>query len=115
MSSLQEIWNDGKGRLSEEKLQAYLHGILSKEEEREIELLLSEENMESDALEGLQQLSAESTKSSVHKINRKLHQLTHKRKRRTRPFTENKWTWLAVVIVLLLVVLGYFVLHIGSK
>ncbi|HTN45360.1 MAG TPA: hypothetical protein VL098_03370 [Flavipsychrobacter sp.] len=115
MSGLQEIWNDGKGKLSEEKLHAYLSGTLSKEEEYEIELWLSEENMESDALEGLKQLPAEATYASVQRLNKQLRQLTHKRKRRSHLLKETKWAWLAVVIILMLTVMAYFLLHWTSK
>lgn len=115
MSGLYEIWKDDEGRLSEEKLKAYLEGTLSADEAHEIERLLSEETMESDALEGLQQIHAAGRVASVHQLNEQLHQLTHKRKRRTTTFGDNKWIWLAIVVILLLCVLGYWVLFVMSK
>jgi hypothetical protein len=114
MSNLQEIWNDGNGNLSDEKLQAYLNGSLTKEEEREIEMMLSETTMESDAVEGLKQLSAETANATVRKLNYRLKQLTHKRNRRTKPFADNKWIWLAVGVVLFLSVVGFFVLQMSK-
>ena len=115
MSGLNEIWKDSKGRVPEEQLLAYLSGKLSAEEQHEIERLLSEENMESDAVEGLKALSAENTERSVHKLNQQLHQLTYKRKRRTLSLTDHKWGWLAILVILLLGVLGYFVLYVMAQ
>ncbi len=111
MSGMYEIWKDDEGKLSEEKLQAYLNGTLSEEEQREIEILLSEENMESDAVEGLKQLPADAALTSVNKLNNQLHELTHKRKRKHQLFSENKWTLLAIIIILLLCIVGYVVIH----
>lgn len=115
MSDVNKLWNSGKDKLSEEQLMAYLEGRAGTEQQREIERLLSEEGMESDAVEGLKELQPESTAHSVQKLNRQLHRLTYKRKRRTRPFSENKWTWIAMLIVLLLCILGYAVLHQAGK
>jgi len=115
MSGLYEIWNDGKGKLSEEKIQAYLEGTLSPEEQREVEFLLSEETMESDALEGLKQLPVEATQSSIKKLDKQLHQFVYKNKRRARPFADNKWSWLAIILILLLCILAYFILHFVSE
>lgn len=111
MSGVNEIWNEERNNLSEERLMAYLEGRLNAEQERDIERMLSEEGMESDAIEGLKELQTEATAHSVKKLNAQLHQFTHKRKRRTRQLAENKWAWLAILIVLLLCIMGYWVLH----
>ena len=115
MSGLNEIWKDSKGNLPEEKLLAYLNGKVSAEEQHEVERLLSDENMGSDALEGLKALSPENTERSVNKLNKQLHQLTYKRKRRTWSFTNHKWSWLAILIILLLGILGYLVLYVAAR
>lgn len=111
MSGVNEIWNPGNSHLTEEQLMAYLEGKLSAEQQRQIEYLLSEEGMDSDAIEGLKELAPENTAHSVQKLNKQLRSLTHKRKRRTGTLTDYKWTWLAIFIVLLLCVLGYAVLQ----
>jgi hypothetical protein len=115
MSELHDIWNNGKGKLSDEQIVAYLEGKLTAAEKYEVERLLSEEGLESDALEGLRFISPEATRASADKINHKLQHLTQKRKRRTSLFNDNKWTWIAIAIILFLCILGYWVLYIVNK
>lgn len=111
MSAEQDIWQHGKGNLPEEKLLAYLEGRLSPQEQRDVEALLADEGMESDALEGLKELPAEQTQQLASRINYKLqHDLRKKRHHKRNHFADNKWAWLAVLVVLLLSVLGYCVL-----
>jgi len=106
-------FDDGKGKkLSDEKLQAYLSGQLSPEEQREVELLLAEEGMESDAVEGLQHLGTEDAKQSVNNINRQLRfQLSKKKRRRKQYSGDTKWGVVAILVVLLLCILGFVVLR----
>lgn len=116
MSDLNDIWNSRKGKLPEDKLQAYLEGRLSADESREVELWLSEEGMESDAAEGLKGLPAKETQKMVGKLNAQLNAtLASKRKRRTKAIQENKWGWIAVVVVLLLCLLGYIIIHMSTR
>lgn len=108
MTTPNDIWQSGKGELPEEKLLAYLEGKLSPEEQYEVETWLAEEGMESDALEGLQSLPANDTRKLVNRINYKLqNDLRKKRHQKRGYFADNKWAWVAVLIVLLLAVLGY--------
>jgi hypothetical protein len=117
MSELNDILNSGNSKIpSEERLLAYLEGRLSPEEQREIELYLAEEGMESDAVDGLKQMAAEDTKKTVNKLNYQLRQqLTKKSYRRRQPIRENKIAWAAVAFILLLCVLAYIVLHFSIK
>lgn len=111
MSELNDIWNSGKGRLSEDKLVAYMEGRLSPEEQHEVEAWLSEEGMEADALEGLKELPVKETKDAVSRLNYTLHQkLNKKNRRRSKHIKDNNWAWIAVVVILLLCVVGYIVL-----
>lgn len=110
MADQQDISQHGKGRLPEEKLMAYLEGKLSPAEQREVEALLAEEGMESDALEGLQQLPADKTRHMAERINYRLqHDLKKNRHRGRKLFSDNKWGWVAVLLILVLVVLAYMV------
>ncbi len=112
MTDQQDISQYGKGHLPEEKLLAYLEGRLSPAEQREVEALLAEESMESDALEGLQQLPADKTRLIAERINYRLqHDLKKNRHRGKKHFSDNKWSWLAVLIVLILSILAYFVIQ----
>lgn len=100
------------GRVPEDKLMAYLQGKLSADEQREIEALLAEEGMDSDAMDGLNELSVNETKQLTVKLNYKLqHDLKTKKYRNKRLFADNKWAWMAVVIVLMLCLLGYCVIR----
>lgn len=115
MSELNNILStgNGKGKLPEEKLMAYLEGKLSLEEQREVEEWLSAEGMESDALEGLQGLEVEETKQAVGKINYELRkELGARNKRRTKHIKDNKWSWLAIVIVLMLAIVCYIAIKV---
>jgi len=101
----------GKGRLSEEKLMAYLDGKLSPAEQHEVELWLADEGMESDALEGLYGKKTDYAKHSVNKLNHSLRKTLIGKKRRRRPLQTNQFSWIAVAIVLLLVVIAYIVIR----
>lgn len=119
MSDLNEILSNGgngKGKLPEEQLMAYLEGKLSPEEQHEVEQWLSNEGMESDALEGLQQLDTEETKKSVGKINYELRkELGSRNKRRTKHIKDNKWSWLAILVVLMLAIVCYIAIRVAVK
>jgi anti-sigma factor RsiW len=116
MSELNDILSDGKGKLPEDKLMAYLEGKLSPEEQHEVEEWLAGEGMESDAVEGLQALEAEETKKAVGKINYELRkQLGARNKRRTKLIKDNKWGWLAIVIVLMLAIVCYIAIRVMTQ
>ncbi|MCB0697053.1 MAG: hypothetical protein KDC07_06795 [Chitinophagaceae bacterium] len=90
---------------------AYLEGRLSPADQREIEALLAEEGMDSDALEGLKEIPIEETQQLADRINYRLqHELRKKRRSHKTHFTDNKWSWLAIFIILILCVLAYLVL-----
>ncbi len=116
MSAQQDISQHGKDRLPEDKLLAYLEGRLSPAEQRQVEALLAEEGMESDALEGLQQLPADKTRHMAERINYRLqHELKKKRHRGRKGFTDNKWAWVAVLVVLMVAVLAYLVIRMSTR
>jgi hypothetical protein len=102
--------------LSEEQLMAYSEGKLSSEENRWIEEIISEDGPEADAIEGLQLLQAAATKRSLTELQRKLHTelLRHKPKRKDK-LSGDFWNWIAIVTILLLILVGYWVVHIASK
>ena len=107
----------GSGRketLSEDKLMAYLEGKLPPAEQHEIELWLSEEGMESDALEGLRTLKPEDTLHTVDKLKHELRKTITGKKRRRRPLRTDHFTWMAIAIILLLVVVAYIVIRIAK-
>ncbi len=116
MADIRDIWkNGGAGKLPEDKLMAYLEGRLTRQEQHEVEAWLAAEGMEADALEGLKEIPLADTKQMVSSINRNLHTRINKDRRRHRPIADNKWAWLAILIVLLLCVLGYIILKLAVK
>ena len=103
--------NTGKAKLSEDKLMDWLEGKLSAAEQHEVEQWLAEEGMESDALEGLRELKPEDTRLMVSRLNHNLHKAILSKKRKRRPLKTDQFTWIAIAIVLLLVVLAYIVIR----
>lgn len=115
MSAQQDISQYGKDRLPEDKLLAYLEGRLSPAGQREVEALLAEEGMESDALEGLQQLPADKTRHMAQRINYRLQlDLKKNRHRGRKGFADNKWVWVAVLVVLMVAVLAWLIIKMAS-
>jgi anti-sigma factor RsiW len=116
MSELDNILSDDHGRLPEDKLMAYLEGRLSPEEQHEVEAWLAEEGMESDALEGLQQLAPGDAKQSAARLNNELRKMiTGKKERRKKQIRNTPWSWTAILVILLLAILAYMVLHLMLK
>lgn len=100
-----------QSNIPDEQLIAYLEGKLSADEQRVVEALLSDEGMESDAIDGLKRINAHEAKQLANKINYKLQNDLRKAKRVKRNhFVDNKWGWVAVLVVLMLVVLAFIVL-----
>jgi len=100
-----------KPQLTDAKLLAYLEGSLPPDEQRQIELWLADEGMESDAIEGLKELDIDDTKRSVHRLNRKLKGGMLRRKRRNGPGTDLNII-AAILLVLLFAVLAYVVIRV---
>lgn len=106
---------NAKSNLSDEQLMAYMEGKLSPVEMREIEELMSEESADADAIEGLQMMHPAETKRTVAELHRKLHtEILRNNPKRKGRFSEDYWGWIAIVIVLLLIVVGYVVIRIAS-
>jgi anti-sigma factor RsiW len=98
------------GHISEEKLLAYLEGRLSPTEQREVELLLSEEGMESDAVDGLQAMQPKDRRDSVLRLDKHLNRSLNKSKRRRRNSKPDVMQLvIAVIVILLLAALAYAV------
>jgi len=101
----------GKARLSEEKLLAYLDGKLSVDEQREVEQWLADDGIESDALEGLYGQKSADTKHAVDKLNHNLRRTMLSKKRKRRPLQTDRFSWVAIAIILLLVAIAYIVIR----
>jgi hypothetical protein len=116
MSNLKDILNANNGKLPDDILLAYMEGKLPAAEQHEIEKWLADTGMESDALEGLQQLPAADTKAIVDRLNYNLgKELSKNKKRRTKAIKSTPWGWAAIVIILMLCIAAYLVLYFATK
>ncbi len=110
---LLDILSEAKGT-DQQKLLDYLQGNLSEEERHEIEKLLLDSDFDSDAAEGLEQVS-DKTKLPVvmNELNRQLVKKLAKRRRKSnRPI--NLMVPVVTTIIILLLVLMFY-LYIRSK
>lgn len=105
----------GDAAPSEEQLLAYLEGRLSAEEANAVERLMEADLAGADALEGLQGLDGEQTRRMRSKINAKLSSKLAAGRRKRRGLPDQRWTWTAVALVLLLVVAAFLVMHYLKK
>ena len=124
MSDKDEILNNRQGqdprakisldahtlRPGDDQLMNYLSGELSPEEQRDIELWLSDEGMESDAVEGLKMMDTGETRHSVHRINHQLRKTLHGKKERRKTPQTNQTTLIAICIILLLAIVALIVI-----
>ncbi|MDR3680484.1 MAG: hypothetical protein P4L41_11005 [Flavipsychrobacter sp.] len=119
MSELNDIGQPNRGNrkdgLPEERLIAYLEGKLTPAEQHEVEQWLAMEGMEGDALEGLQNIPAVEARTTVNRLNHQLQNTINYKKRKRRQIADNKWAWMAIIVILLLAVLGYLVIKIAVK
>jgi len=117
MSDFKDIWNDAEGQeLSEEQMLAWLEGRLSPGEQHALEAKLAAEGMDSDALEGLQALGADDTKQLQRRLNLELNQNLKRKKRRRREGPGNqRWTTIAIFVILVLAILGFVLIQLRLK
>jgi anti-sigma factor RsiW len=106
--------NGRKEQLSEDKLKAYLEGRLPASEQHEVELWLSEDGMESDAIEGLRSIKPEETFHTVNKLKHELRKALVSKKHKRRPLRYDHFAWLAIAIIILLVTVAYIVICIAK-
>lgn len=99
-----------KKTLAEDKLLAYLEGKLTPAEQHEVEQILADEGMESDAIDGLVALNAPERKAAVSRLNNTLrHQLGRKKKRRHKAKTDMN-AIVALLLILAVVIAAYLVI-----
>lgn len=96
-----------KNSIPEDKLMAYLEGRLSPKEQHEVEQWLADEGMESDAIEGLNTISAPETRDIVDKLNYKLTNVVTTRKRKRRKPLTSQFTIIAIILILILAVVAF--------
>lgn len=114
MADFKDILPGSEAHLTEEELLRYLDANTSEEKKHAIEQKLADTSFENDAVEGLQQMKAETLSTNVAQLNSKLREqlLSQKRKKDKHKIRNLQWGVLAVVIILLLCILAYVVIRI---
>jgi anti-sigma factor RsiW len=112
MSDLLNILSDSNKDIDNQKLMDYISGKLNAEQKHEVEKWMVDNPFFDDALEGLQAADAKKLSSSVEEINSALRKYLQKRKvkRELKLFPVNGWTYIAVLFILAVIVLVYYVL-----
>ncbi len=112
-NDLLNILSNSNKDIDNQKLMDYLAGKLSEQEKNEVERWMADNDFANEAVEGLQDFSAKKDLNIyVDQLNKELNQyIKHKKQRRERrKFQEQPWTYLAIFIILLLIILGYIVI-----
>jgi CHASE3 domain sensor protein len=112
MSKIQNILHTNE-QLSDEQLLQYLQDAVNDDERHVIEKQMIDSNFMDDAVEGLQQFkNKKDINQYVTDLNTQLQKHTANKKKRNakRKLKLHDWILYAVVIVILLCMLGYFVL-----
>jgi hypothetical protein len=113
-ANLKDILSNLSNEVDQETLLKYLQGHLSEEQKNELEKQMLSNDFDNDALEGLLEFrNKEKISLMVDQLNRDLRKKTEKKKqfREKLRFKDQPWLYIAILILLLLIVLSYFVIH----
>jgi hypothetical protein len=103
--------NGKNAQLSEDKLLAYLEGRLTADEQREVELWLADEGMESDAVDGLREFATEERKPAIGRINSRLKKKLGRKYGKKRTLKTDLNLIAAIIIILLLAAVAWLVVR----
>jgi anti-sigma factor RsiW len=111
---LLNILSNSNKDIDNQQLMDYLNGKLSGEALHEVEKSMAENEFLNDAVEGLQQLDAKKNMQAyVDELNAAMQKsLARKKERRLRRrLREQPWTYVAIILVLVLCVLAYVIIR----
>lgn len=118
MTDANNIWKDrsadGK-ELPDDQLLAYMEGRLSGDALRKVEEWLSTMGMESDAIEGLQTLNSSEAMEMAAQLNQQLQRSLKKKRRQRRSMGDQKWSWIAICVILLLAIAAFVVIYLAKQ
>lgn len=112
--NLKDILSSLSTEVDQETLLKYLQGHLTEEQKNEVEKKMLDSHFTDDALEGLQEIkNKEKISLLVDQLNRNLHKKLYKKKQRREKlrFKGQPWLYIALLIILLLIVMSYFIIH----
>lgn len=113
-SDLLNILSNSNKDIDNQKLMDYISGRLSGKEKHDVEQWIVDNNFENEAIDGLQIVKDKKDLDAyVVQLNKELNQyLQQKKQRRDRKkIKEVPWAYLAIVVVLLLIIIAYFVIR----
>jgi ABC-type bacteriocin/lantibiotic exporter with double-glycine peptidase domain len=113
-SDLLNILSNSNKDIDNQKLMDYISGRLSGKDKHEVEQWMIDNNFENEALEGLQTVkNTKDLEAYVNQLNKELNQYLQQKKHRRdrRKIKEIPWSYLAIVIVLLLIFIAYLVIQ----
>jgi anti-sigma factor RsiW len=113
-SDLLNILSNSNKDIDNQKLMDYISGKLSGKDKHEVEQWMVDNNFESEALEGLQMIEdKKDLELYVSQLNKDLNKyLQLKKQRRDRKkIKEIPWSYLAIVVVLVLIIIAYVVIQ----
>ncbi|MGZ5286325.1 MAG: hypothetical protein ACXWB9_04030 [Flavisolibacter sp.] len=111
--NLKDILSNLNPDIDQETLMRYLQGQLSAEQQHEVEKQMMDSEFDSDALEGLKEFkNKRNINHLVEQLNRDLKKRTDKKKkfRKKMQLQIEPWIIAAVVMILVLVVIAFFVI-----
>ncbi len=117
MTDLNDILNQDEA-MNNEELMRYLEGSASETERFAIEKQMASSDFVNDAVEGLQSFSTpHQMKQYAEQLNRQLHQQMSfsQRRRNKRRLKDQRWTLIAIIVILALCLLGYAAVHLYNK
>ncbi|MBC7828974.1 MAG: hypothetical protein H7122_14590 [Chitinophagaceae bacterium] len=111
---LLNILSNSNKDIDNQKLMDYISGKLTGKDKYEVEQWMIDSNFESEALEGLQAVKdKKDLEAYVDQLNKELNKYLQQKKQRRdrRKIKEIPWAYLAIVLVLVLAVIAYFVIQ----
>jgi hypothetical protein len=111
---LLNILSNSNKDIDNQLLMDYLNGKLSGEQKHEVERLIAESDFMRDAVEGLEPIAAKRDLTRyVEELNAAMQKNLQKKKlrREKRRFRDNPWTYLAILLIILLCIAAYEILH----
>ncbi len=111
---LLNILSNSNKDIDNQKLMDYLAGKLSAAESNEIERLMAENDFMTDAADGLETMkNRKHLEKLVSQLNTDLHSKLEKQKLRKekRKLKEYPWIYLALIFILLMIVIIWFVIY----
>jgi hypothetical protein len=112
-NDLLNILPDNNNGMDDRKLMDYLEGKLSGKDKYEVEKWMVENDMASDAMEGLENIKEKKNlQQYVDQLNKNLQaQLQNKKQRRNKTrLKEYPWIYFTIILILILCIVAYIVI-----